>query len=484
MRTLLTGGVVLTGPAWVPGAADVLVEDGRVVEVGRLEGAERLDAARVSLEGRLVMPGLVNAHTHSHTLPARGASRTWTLEDSLLNGGWMSGLRSEELAELCALLAAAEMIASGATGAFDLMAQAGGPDPAGLAAAVRGYARAGLRVVLAPMVADRSVHEAVPAIGGCCGLPPGGVRAETVVARCREFAAQSFPPLVAPAVAPTILAHCTPELVAGLLALADEHDLRVHTHLAESKPQALSGAARFGRSITSELARQGVLGPRLTAAHAIWLSAEDRGLLGATSSVAVAVPGSNLRLGSGTADTRALLEAGVTLAVGTDGANSADALDVLDAARLTALMSRTSTRPASSWLTVEEVLTAATAGGAAACGWDDVGRIAPGYAADLAVLDLGARAFLPPNDLANQVLTAARASDVTDVMVAGRWVYRDRVFPGLELAAASARFRDLALDLQERHVAARERASHESALAAPDLADLRAVPWTEDRLLP
>ncbi|WP_244928069.1 amidohydrolase family protein [Nocardioides sp. W7] len=467
---ILSGGVVLTGPGWVPRLLDVRVVDGVIAEVGpALVGSEVVDVS-----GRLVVPGLVNAHTHSHTLPARGLARSWTLEDSLLNGAWMSAARSEELAELCALLAATEMIASGATGAFDLVAQAGGPDPAGLAAVVRGYSRAGLRAVVAPMVADRTVHSAVPAIGACCGVPDVGLPASSIVARCADFVSAPYDGLVTPAVAPTILAHCSPPLVAGLLDLASSYGLRVHTHLAESRPQALAGAERFGRSITSELAAVGALSPALTAAHAIWLSSSDRALLGTAGSVVVTVPGSNLRLGSGTADTRALLDAGVTLAIGTDGANSADALDVLDAARLTALVGRSGTSPSSSWLTVEEVLDAATVGGATACGWSSVGRIAPGYAADLALLDLDSRAFLPANDLANQLLTAARAADVTDVLVAGRWVYRDRSFPGFSLAPLYARFRELCAELHAATADARAAAARESALAAPAIAELRA----------
>lgn len=471
---ILAGGTVLTGPSWVPAPLDVEISDGIIVSVAPPSGERSTESIDVS--GKLVMPGMVNAHTHSHTLPSRGMARSWTLEDSLLNGSWMSAARSEELAELCALLAATEMIASGATGAFDLVAQAGGPDVAGLAAVARGYDRAGLRTVLAPMVADRTVHSGVPAIGDCCGIPDAGIPAASIVDRCRSFASLDLPPLVTAAVAPTILAHCSPELVSGLLALAEERDLRIHTHLAESKPQAISGAERFGHSITAELSRVGLLTSRLTAAHGIWLSSADRALLASAGAVVVTVPGSNLRLGSGIASTRALLEAGVPLAVGTDGANSADALDILDAARLTALTCRSGTSAPATWLTVEEVLDAATVGGAAACGWTDVGRLEPGYAADLTLLDLRSRAFLPANDLPNQLLTAARAADVTDVLVAGRWVYRNGEFPDLDLPALFARFRFLCSELMASSVSAREASALDTTLAAAAIADLRARP--------
>ncbi|WP_300683446.1 amidohydrolase family protein [Nocardioides sp.] len=443
MNLLLRGGVVLTGPDWVPTPLDVQVAEGRIAALGApgtLAGEATLDVT-----DRLIMPGLVNGHTHSHTLPVRGVLRQATLEDSLLGAAWMAGPRPAELSELSAIIAATEMVASGATGAFDLLGQTGGPEPEGLWAAARGYASVGLRTVIAPMVADRSVHEAVPVIGECCGVPVSGLDAEEIVARTRTYV-EGFPALagVGPAVAPTIPAHCSAELIWGLQSLAVEHGLRIHLHLAESKVQALAGEERFGHPIVSELARLGVLSPRLTAAHGIWLSAESRDALAGAGVVVVTVPGSNLRLGSGVADVRGLLRAGVRIGIGTDGANSADLLDMLDAVRLTSLMSRAFVQPAADWLSVEETLTAATEGGAAACGWDDVGRIQAGYRADLTFLDLRARAFLPANDLANQVLTAARSGDVTDVMVGGRFVYQDRTFPGLDLAAIEGRFRTLA----------------------------------------
>lgn len=483
-RQLLHGGTVLTGPRWHPRPADLLIAGERIEAVAAPGSLAGIDAARHDVTGRMLIPGLINAHTHSHTAPARGAARAWTLEDSLLNGGWMAAPRSEELTELAAVLTATELIASGCTGAFDLIAQAGGPDPAACYAAARGYARAGLRTVLAPMAADLTLQEALPAIGACCELPTPASSTAAVLAACTTYI-EDFPALpgVTPALAPTIPAHCTPQLTVGLGRLAAQHGLRVHTHLAESKPQALAGAARFGHSITRELSRLGLLGERLTVAHAIWIDDEDMRMLAAAGAVAVTVPGSNLRLGSGIADTRAMLAAGLQLAVGTDGANSADAFDALDAVRLTALLSRVSERPAHQWLTVEETLEAATAGGAAACGWTDTGRLEPGRRADLALLDLGARAFRPPTDPANQLLTAARAADVTDVVIGGRFVYRDRAFPHLDVTAMANRFDTLVEEHGSRVGPARAEAERQAARGAATLAGLRRAPSPVRRLI-
>jgi 5-methylthioadenosine/S-adenosylhomocysteine deaminase len=483
-RMVIEGGTLLTGPSWRPEPADLLIEDGRIAALTAPGALGHVDAARHDASRRLVIPGLVNAHTHAHTAVARGAARAWTLETSLLNGTWMAAPRAAELTELSALLTGTELIASGATGVFDLMAQSGGPEPDGLYAAAHGYARAGLRTVLAPMVADRTLHEAVPAIGACCGVSPATATPTQILAACTDYV-RGFPAVgeVEPALAPTIPAHCSEELMVGLHRLAAGHGLRVHTHLAESKAQAVSGAARFGRSITAQLHRLGLLDDRLTAAHAIWVDAHDRRLLADAGAVAVTVPGSNLRLGSGVADTRALLDAGLTVAVGTDGANSADAFDALDAVRLTALTGRVSDRPPEQWLTVEETLHAGTAGGAATCGWTDTGRLAVGLRADLALLDLAARAFRPATDLANQLLTAARAADVTDVAVAGRFVYRDRTFPDVDVAAALDRFTELAEDFLGAQRGARAEADRQSGAAARSLNRLRRQPWPVQRFI-
>ena len=484
-RTVLSGGLVVSGPSWVPGHADLLVEGSRIEAVGAPGSFDQADATRVDLHDRLVVPGLVDAHVHSHNMVARGVARAWTLEASLLHGGWMSASRRTELVELSALLAGAEMLAAGATGAFDLMAQDGVPDPEVLHAAAGAYARVGLRVRLAPMVSDRTLHDAVPAVGSCCAAPGPAAPTDAVLAACERFV-RDLPGSadIDAALAPTIPSHCSTELMVSLRRLADHHGVPVHLHLAESKPQALSAADRYGHSITTELARIGLLQGPLTAAHGIWIDDADIETLAAAGATVVTVPGSNLRLGSGLARSRALVDAGVTLAVGTDGANSADSLDVLDAARLAGLLSRTTTAGPSGWLTVEQTLDAATTGGAVACGWHDTGRIDVGRRADLTCVDLGSAAFCPPNDVANQLLTAARAADVTDVMVAGRFRVRDRAVLGVDVARSRSRFAELAEELLTG-VDHRRRLAEEQVTACADVLDeLRRRAWHVERLLP
>lgn len=488
-QRVIGGGTLLTGPDWIPIQADLLLTDTTITALGPPGSFDGVAAMRIDASGALITPGFVNGHTHSHSNIVKGVARDWTLEASLLNGSWMAGARGRELQRISTLLGATELIASGCTGVFDLVSEFPGPTVSSIHVAAEAYASVGMRAVLAPMVADRSARDAVPALASCSphprGVASGAPSTEDILAVCDELV-QAWPydrAYISPALAPTIPAHCTPELFVGLTRLAREHGLRVHTHLAESKVQAIAGQERFGRSITAELDRLQVLGDWLTAAHAIWLDDADTELLARSNVTAVTVPASNLRLGSGIQDSRALLSAGVTLAIGTDGANSSDALDMVHGIGLTASLCRVTDRASDEWLTVNEVLDAATIGGAAACGRQNLGRIEPGAEADLVFFDLSARAFIPSNDLANQLITAGRASDVIRVMIAGRTVYEHGSYPGIDVSALADRASELTEEFMQFARPARVDADDQVKAAASSLAELRTREWPVQRLI-
>ncbi|GAA2235025.1 amidohydrolase family protein [Herbiconiux moechotypicola] len=532
MRVVVAGGLVLTADHGSTAELDLLVDDGVIVATGPWGSFAAADgsvqAEVIDASGCLVTPGFVNGHTHSHSGILKGIAREWTLEHSLTHGAWMASARSDELTRLSALLTATELLSSGCTALFDLHSRTPTPTLEAIHLTATAYATTGIRATLAPMVSDRPLPASLPFLHQGCGDPGipsspsqpvdsdqagelgvGGPGVAGVLGQDPQPPTPQRPPeqpntahiletctalieswpydptFLTPALAPTIPAHCTPTLTQGLATLARSHDLRLHTHLAESKPQALAGEHYFGRSITAELDRLGVLGPWLTAAHSIWTSPADNELLGSAGVTAVTVPASNLRLGSGVQDSRGLLDAGVGLAIGTDGANSSDALDMVDGIRLTALLSRVSERPAGEWLTVQEVLRAATAGGAAALGRaDDLGVIAPGFAADLVLHDLSAVTYVPRTDVLNQLVTAGRAVDVRTVLVAGRVVYDRGAWPGLDVPALRARATELAAEYLERAAPARAESTTLLEASADSLAAARRAPWHTRRLLP
>jgi 5-methylthioadenosine/S-adenosylhomocysteine deaminase len=166
----------------------------------------------------------------------------------------------------------------------------------------------------------------------------------------------------------------------------------------------------------------GLLGPRFCASHGIWIDADDRTRLADAGASIAHNPGSNFKLGSGMADLRRMLDSGLNVALGTDGCASSDNLNPFEAMRLASFVSRVGDHPVDRWVTSREALQAATAGGARALGFERIGRLAPGYQADIVFIDLAALHYVPCNDVANQLVFCEDGTGVESVMIGGRMV--------------------------------------------------------------
>jgi guanine deaminase len=410
---------------------DVLVDDATIREIGQPglaapEGTRVIDARH-----RLLLPGLINTHMHAHGALGRGAGDRWNLELLLNAAPAINGRRTVEDKYLSAALGAVEMVSKGATACYDLAVEFPVPTPEGVAAVAQAYADVGIRAVVAPMIADRTFYEAMP--GLLAAIPPelrasvDALRlapAERTLAAVRAALGAWKQPRerVRPALGPTIPLHCSDEFMAACRDLAKEFDVGLHMHLAESRVQAKVGQARYGRSLTMHLAQLGLLGPRFTAAHSIWIDDDDIKRLADAGASVAHNPGSNLRLGSGIARVRAMRERGLNVGVGTDGASSADNLNMFEATRLASFVSRVLDDDPARWIATREALTMATIGGARALGFDDIGKLAPRYRADIVFLDARHVNYLPINDAVNQIVHAEDATAVRSVMIDGRMV--------------------------------------------------------------
>src|ERR1051325_8746441 len=255
--TIIRGGLVLDIRAGTADAADILIEDDAICQVGppgvpAPEGAREIAASR-----RLIHPGLVNAHTHSHGNLGKGMGDRWTLELLLAAAPWIGGNRAGDDLHLSAQIGAVEMVLKGCTALYDLFFEWPVPTSDGIASVGSAYEEVGIRAVIAPMVADRSFYEAIPGLADA--LPPG---------LQQQVAALRLPPGEAtvaairailhawsvdrdqgpPAVAPTIPHHCSDEFILGCANLAREFDVGLHSHVAESKVQAVVGTRIYGRT--------------------------------------------------------------------------------------------------------------------------------------------------------------------------------------------------------------------------------------------
>jgi 5-methylthioadenosine/S-adenosylhomocysteine deaminase len=422
--------------------AEVLVEDGTIREVGR--GLSAPEGARVvEATGHLIHPGLINAHMHGHGGLARGQGDKWTLELLLAAAPWIGGGRSLQDKKLTARICAAEMVLKGCTAAYDLYAEFPLPTRDGLDAAAEAYAEVGMRAVIAPMVADRTVYEAIP---GLRDALPERLRAAVERLRLRP-AEETLAAIgevlrhwrwashdIRAAVAPTIPHHCADAFMCGCARLAREHGVPLHSHVGESKVQAVAGMQLYGKTLLAHMDALGLVGPDFTAAHAIWLDDDDLRRVADRGASLAHNPGSNMRLGNGLFRLRRALDLGVNVGLGTDGANCSDNQNMYEAMRYASMVSKVQTPDPRAWAGVEEVYRAATEGSARALGFRDLGAIAPGMKADIVFLDLSAITWIPHNWSVNQLVHAEDGTSVRHVMIGGRFVVRDGRLLTLDLA--------------------------------------------------
>jgi 5-methylthioadenosine/S-adenosylhomocysteine deaminase len=456
--TIIRGGRLVGSGGRRAELADILIRGDTIAEVGPPGLAAPSEAVTIDARDRLMHPGLINAHTHGHGNLAKGMGDRWTLELLLAAGPWISGSRTLEDKYLSTYVGAIEMLLKGCTACYDLTVDFPLPSVEALDACGRAYADAGMRVVLAPMVAEYSFFEAIP--GLIDALPPT-VQKEverlrlapgdaTVNAMRQSMQSWAFDrEYIRPAVAPTIPHHCSDDFMRKCATLAREFAVGMHSHVQESKAQVMVGLKRYGKTQTAHLQDLGLLGPDFTVGHGVWLDHDDMSRLGDHGASVVHNPGSNMRLGNGLADIRGMLDRKVNVGIGTDGANCSDNLNMYESMRLASMVSKTQGPDTDRWLTTGEVLMAATEGSARALGFGDrLGRIAPGYKADIVFLDLHSINWMPLNDAVNQLVHTEDGSAVHSVMVGGRLVVEDRRVVGVDMAALARRVEDVRARLE------------------------------------
>ena len=486
---VIRGGLVLDATGFL-GATDIVVRDGTIVALGPPGIPAPDDAAIIDASRRLLHPGLVNAHTHGHGNLSRSMGDRWTLELLLAAAPHMSPYQSVEEKRISATIGAAEMLLKGCTACYDLFVEFPLPTEEGIAAVAEAYAQAGMRAVIAPMMADMTFYEAIPGLMDALppelrtavaplGLPPWQETIERMRSILHRWHGDRT--MVRPAVAPTIPLHCRDEFMVACRDLAAEFDVGIHTHLAESKIQAVVGARHYGRSLTTHIEQLGLLGPRFVAAHGVWLDVDDMRRLGAHGASIAHNPASNMRLGNGVADAVGMLEAGVNLAIGTDAATCNDNLNMYQSLHFAAAASHARGPDPARWITAPQVFAAATTGSARALGFERIGRIAPGYAADIVFLDLDAPTLIPLNEPTTQMVMGEDGTSVVDVMVGGRFVVRERRLLTVDLPALAARAAELRAAIDARSVASRTRFDAIAPILSDFCPALAGADWHIDR---
>jgi guanine deaminase len=350
---------------------------------------------------------------------------------------------------LGALIGAVEMVSKGCTACYDLIYEAPYPTVEGLNAVAQAYADVGMRAVVTPMMASHSFYRAYP---GLLEALPADMRDrfsawnagkdEMSLEVCREaLRGWSFnQEQIKLAISPTTPLHCSDSFWTGAAALAREYGAGLHSHLAESKLQAVGGLERYGCTLTEHLDSLGVLGPNFTGAHGVWLDDADVSRLADRGAKLAHNPGSNMRYGSGLAAVRRMLDRGLQVGIGTDSRSCSDNLNMFEAMRLASYVSRVRGPDYRRWLATDEVFRMATVDSAHALGFgDSIGRLAPGAHADIVFLNRRNLNYVPLNDVTNQIVNAEDGTGVDSVMIGGRMILERGHFTTVDYDSLAAK---------------------------------------------
>ncbi|MEL6644746.1 MAG: 8-oxoguanine deaminase [Pseudomonadota bacterium] len=400
-------------------AADILIEGGVIAQVGpglSKEGAEIIDA-----RGTVVTPGLINTHHHLFQTLTRAVPAG---QDALLFD-WLRALYpiwarfGPEEMYVSTQLGLAELALSGCTLTSDHLYLF--PNGSRLDDTIAAAHDVGLR--FHPTRGAMSIGESAG------GLPPDSLveREDAILADCIRVIDAFHDPrpgaMVQVGVAPCSPFSVSRELMRDAALLARDKGVRLHTHLAENDEDVAYSQAQFGCRPGTYAEDLGWTGADVWHAHCVKLDAQEIDLFAKTGTGVAHCPCSNCRLGSGVAPVRAMRDAGVPVGLGVDGSASNDTANLIAEARMAMLLQRVTL--GADAMGVREVLEIATRGGAAVLGRDDVGQIAPGFRADLAIWDVsGIDAAGSWDQLA---LLLAGPQRVRDLLVEGRQIVRDGV---------------------------------------------------------
>lgn len=415
--TAITNAVIVTVDAddtVINGGSIVFVDDTITEVLHAGESASAPVDRSIDAGGAIVMPGLINAHTHLAMTAFRGFADDLDLQDFL---GRLfpaeAAVMSDRHVRVGVRAAFAEALRSGCTAALDMYWYS--------SASLEESMSAGFRLQTGPLFI------------GSDG--PDGIAFAQRLAAARQTSPHRW-----------IHAHGTYTMdstqLAAVAALTDDEGARFHIHASENPGEVAEVVHRHGRTPVELLDDHGLLRDGTVLAHAVVLTDAEISRLAETRTAVAHCPSSNMKLASGFCRVPELLAAGVTVGLGTDGPSSSNDLDMFSAMRVAALIHK-GDRLDPTVLPAPTILRMATMGSARALGIDHlVGSIEVGKRADLVRLDPNSPSLTPNYDASSTIVYAASRADVVDVWIDGRAVVEDRVCRTLDVSAALGALRD------------------------------------------
>ncbi len=420
----------------------LFIEDDLIVAVGEGEAPEKYRKADKVIDASLmvIMPGMVNAHTHLFQTFIRGLADDKPLLDWLKAAIWpVSQAMTEEDAYVAAMVGMVENIRGGATSVIDhqyIHTEPGNDD-----GVCRAADESGLRFILARGWADQDYHPA---------LMETQERIVSETTRLRQKWQLEHKGRIRVEFGPLIPWGCTDETMCLTHELSEGWGTGTHIHVAETKTEVDMNVESRGTRHIEWLDEIGVLGPHFQLVHSVWLNEHEIDLIAKHNAIVVHCPIANMYLASGVAPVPEMLKKGITVALGSDGPGSNNSQDMMELLKTTALLHKVNTLDAMVLLP-QDVLQMACRGGAKAFGMpDEIGSLEAGKKADITIVDLDTPMAMPVHSVQSALVYNASTRDVDTVIVDGRLVMENKEILFLDEKELLKKARQVCAGLFER----------------------------------
>ncbi len=421
-------------------SADILIEGSKISKIGPNLPVSQDDPnlKNINANGKLAMPGLVNGHFHSPGNFLKGALPSLPLEIFMLYE--VPPLSDTPLDPrhiyVRTMLSSLEMLKTGITAVHDDAYYVPYPTPDTIDGLMQSYADCGIRAVATIDQPNVVEYEKYPYLYDL--LPPdkrkemanAPIMSESDLLDCYQHLLEKWNlqsnGRLKPGFSISAPQRVTQSYFQALCELSQKHDLPLDIHILETKLQRVLGQEKFGKSLVQYVSDLGFLIEQAMVIHAIWVDDEDIQRIADSKASIAHNPLCNLRLGSGIMQFRKIVDAGIPVCLGSDEACSDDSVNMWAVNKVASLIHNITDHEYRNWPTPKEILRANITGGSRAMrNHQNVGVLAPGYEADIILLDLNALAFTPLNDVYRQLVYNELGSSVIMTMVAGEVVVED-----------------------------------------------------------
>jgi 5-methylthioadenosine/S-adenosylhomocysteine deaminase len=409
---------------------DIIISGNEIAALGG-NYEERFFDKIIDANNCIVIPGIVNAHLHSHDHFNKGGFDNLPLEL------WLLALRptstgmthtADEI-YLRTLYGCIEMFKTGTTTIIDDITQTNIFDEEKIDAVFKAYDTAGIRGFITTMTLDKGLDESVPYLNGLLSIEEKKIfkkmpiDIQEICNFQEKIIKQRKDKIMQYAISPSLPHRCRDDLFLALSELSKRYKVPAVCHVLESRVQSITGQYFYGKSLFEHMKQMGALHEYFNIIHAIHVNIEDIKIMKEFDCKVVHNPVSNLKLGSGLCPLREIMDAGISIGLGTDNTSCNDTINMLETMKFTATLHKIKTNEYREWIGAEHAFKMATVGGATCALMEDkIGTIEVGKMADLAIIDTNNYKYIPSSNVLNSLVFCDNGASVKHLLINGKVV--------------------------------------------------------------